>query len=82
MPGLPQCTCDEGFYRAASGEEDLPCTSKSSPCVKFTLCTVSTRCGGRPNTCTYTAIIMLKVVYEQVFLVEVAACLVCIDGQN
>lgn len=27
-PGLTQCTCTDGYYRAMTGEEDLPCTCK------------------------------------------------------
>ena len=29
--GLAQCTCIEGYYRAETGEEDLPCSRESSP---------------------------------------------------
>ena len=28
MAGLRQCTCIEGYYRALTGEEDLPCSRK------------------------------------------------------
>ena len=33
MAGLSQCACIEGYYRAETGEEDLPCSCKYSPCA-------------------------------------------------
>ena len=32
VEGLAQCTCIEGYYRAATGEEDQPCSCKHYIC--------------------------------------------------
>ena len=50
MAGLRQCTCNPGYYRAETGEEDLPCSSKYSPHA------VNAEDAERHDMCIYVAI--------------------------